>query len=169
MRHIFNHINKTTKIWPSLQTMPFIPQSPSSCFPFAECGLDLLCEPGGAGQSIATVELIWLKMSFGVCLHSVVSSLPQVEMFLLAEHHLTDFLHHPLLGAVQLEEDIFKDLCIFNLCAYVCVCVCHACTSAHRGHRVFWFPGTGVQISCELSDVGGRNWTQVSWKSIPWS
>lgn len=59
-----------------------------------------------------------------------------MEMFLLAEHHLSGFLCHPLLGAVQLEEDIFKDLCIFDLCAYVYACVCHAWTSAHRGHRV---------------------------------
>lgn len=30
------------------------------------------------------------------------------------EHHLTGFLCHALLGAVQLEEDIFKDLCILT-------------------------------------------------------
>lgn len=163
----------------SLQTMSLVPQSPSSGFPFSEYGLDLLWEPGSAGRSTATVQLIWLKMSVGACLHSGVSSLSTLKdyspktwfsqillrwkcSFLQKEHHLTGFLCHPLLGALQLEEDIFKDLCIFDLCAYVCACVCHACTSAHGGHRMYWSPGTGVKISCEFSDVGGRNWAQVS-------
>jgi hypothetical protein len=79
---------------------------------------------------------------------------PSGVEFLLAEHHFSGF-PRPLLLAVQLEEDIIKDIFVFLIYVYMSEPVYATCVPVLVETK--GSPEKGVESSCELHDVGTRN------------